>query len=78
MVRKPKIILTNTSLDDFPEEVQELLDNFADIVVDERPNSLSLVRSINHHIKLIRGESLSNKASYRLIPRENEEVKSQV
>jgi hypothetical protein len=47
-------------------------------VVDELPNSLPPIRSISHHIDLIPGESLPNKAAYRLIPRENEEVKNQV
>jgi hypothetical protein len=78
VVRKPKVILTSTSMDDLPEEVQELLDNFVDIVVDELPNSLPPIRSISHHIDLILGASLSNKATYRLTPRENEEVKNQV
>jgi hypothetical protein len=54
------------------------LDNFADIVVDEFPNSLPPIKSINHHIDLIAGEILPNKAAYRLTPRENEEVKNQV
>jgi hypothetical protein len=38
VVRKYRVILTSTSMDDFLEEVQELLDNFADIVVDEFSN----------------------------------------
>jgi hypothetical protein len=42
-------------MDDLPEEVWELLDNFADIVVDEFPNSLPPVRSIIHHIEFILG-----------------------
>jgi hypothetical protein len=33
-------------MDDLPEEVQELLDNFADIVVDELPNSFPEVSTI--------------------------------
>jgi hypothetical protein len=78
VVRKPRVILTSTSMDDLPEEVQELLDNFVDIVVDELPNSLPPIRSISHHIDLIPGASLPNKAAYRLTPRENEEVKNQV
>ena len=68
MVRKPRVILTSTSMDDLPEEVLELLDNFDDIVVDELPNSFPPIRSINHHIELIPGESLPNKATYRLTP----------
>jgi hypothetical protein len=58
VVRKPIVIFTSTSMDDLPEEVQELLENFADIVVDELPNSLPPVRSISHHIDLIQGASL--------------------
>jgi hypothetical protein len=55
-------------MDDSPEEVQELLDNFVDIVVDELPNSLPPIRSTSHQIKLIPGESLPNKVAYRLTP----------
>jgi hypothetical protein len=78
VVRKPRVILTSTSMDDLPEEVQEFLDNFADIVVDELPNSLPPFRSMNHHIDLIPREILPNKSAYGLTPRENEEVKNQV
>jgi hypothetical protein len=55
-----------------------LKDNLVDIVVDELPNSLTPIRSISHHIDLILGASLPNKAAYRLTPRENEEVRNQV
>ena len=34
MVRKPKIVLTSTRIDVLPEEIQELLGEFVDIVVD--------------------------------------------
>jgi hypothetical protein len=78
VVRKPKVILMSTSMENFPEEVQELLDNFADIVVDELPNSLPPIRTISHHIDLIPGAILPNKAAYILTPRENEEVRNQV
>jgi hypothetical protein len=78
MVRKPRVILMSTSVDDLPKEVQEMMDNFFDIVVDELPNSLPPIRSISHHVNLIPGESLPNKVAYRLTPRENEEVKNQV
>jgi hypothetical protein len=65
-------------MDDFREEVQELLDNFANIVVDELPNSLPPIKSISHHIDLIPEASLWNKEADRLTPRENQEVKNQV
>jgi hypothetical protein len=54
------------------------LEEFANIVVDELPSSLPLIRSIIHHIDLIPGASLPKKAVYRLMPQENEEVKRQV
>jgi hypothetical protein len=38
MVSSPRVILTSTSMDYFPEYIQELMANFADIVVDELPN----------------------------------------
>ena len=77
-MRKPRVILTNTYVEDLPEEIQEILEIFPDIVVDELPHSLPPIRSISHHIDLILGASLPNKATYRLTPRENEEVKNQV
>jgi hypothetical protein len=78
VVRKPKVVLTSTRVDDLPKEIQELLEEFANIVVDELPHSLSSMRIISHHIDLIPGASFPNKAAYRLTPQENEEVKRQV
>jgi hypothetical protein len=78
VVGKPKIVLTSKRVDDLPEEVQELLEEFTDIVVDELPHSLPPIRSISHQIDLIPGASLPNKEAYRLTPHENEEVKRQV
>ena len=78
VVRKPRVILTSTSIDDLPEEIQEQLENFVDIVVDDLPCSLSPIRIISHHIDLIPGASLLNKATYILTPQENEEVKTKV
>ena len=78
VMRKPRVILTNTYVEDLPEEIHELLENFADIVVDELPHSFPPIRSIIHHFELIPGASLPKNAAYRLTPRENEEVKNQV
>jgi hypothetical protein len=78
VVRKPRIVLTSTRVDDLPDEIQELLGEFADIIVDELPRSLPPMRSVSHHIDLIQGPSLPNKVAYRLTPQENEEVKKQV
>jgi hypothetical protein len=78
VVRKPKIVLTSIRVDDLPDEIQELLGEFADIIVDELPRSFPPMRSVSHHIDLIPRASLPNKAAYRLTPQENEEVKRQV
>ena len=78
MVRKPNIFLTSTRVDDLPEEVQELLEEFTDIVVNELPHSLPPIRSVSHHIDFIPRSNLPNKVAYRLTPQENEEVKRQV
>jgi hypothetical protein len=75
VVRKPKIVLTGTRIDDLPEEIQELQEEFADIVVDELPHSLPPIRSVSHHIDLIPGVSFPNKAAYRLMPQENKRSK---
>jgi hypothetical protein len=68
VVRKPIFFLMSNSMNDFPEEVQELLENFSNIVVYQLPNSFPPIRSINHHIDLIPGESLSNKQTCILTP----------
>jgi hypothetical protein len=47
VVRKPKIVLTSTRIDDLLEEIQELMEEFADIVVDELPCSFPAIRSIS-------------------------------
>jgi hypothetical protein len=78
VVRKPKIVLTSTRVDDLPEEVQELLEEFADIVLDELPRSLPSIISVSHYIDLIPGASFPKKEVYRLTLQENEEVKRQV
>jgi len=78
VIRKPTIILTNTSINDLPGEIQELLENSTDIVVDYLPCSFPPIRSISHRIDLIPGSSLPNKEAYRLTSQENEDVKKKV
>jgi len=78
IIGRPKVILTSTNLDDLLEEIKTLLNDFADIIVDELPNALPPIRSISHHIDLIPGANVPNKAAYRLTPQENAEVGRQV
>lgn len=63
IIFKPKIIMTSTKVFDLPIEIQEMLDNYCDIIVDDLPNELPPIRRINHHIDLILGESLPRKAT---------------
>jgi len=78
IIRRPKVTLTSTNLDDLSEEIKTLLNDFVDIIMDELPNALPPIRSISHHIDLIPRACLSNKAAYRSTPQENAEVERQV
>ncbi len=40
LIGKPKVIITSISLNDLLEEVKVMLDEFADIIVDELPSNL--------------------------------------
>ena len=60
-------MLTNTSISDLPQEVQDMLQEFNDIVVNYLPNELPPKRSTSHHIDLIPGASFPNKASYKML-----------
>lgn len=53
---KPKILI--------PEKVQPLLPEFSQLVSDDLPKSLSLMRNIQHHIDLVPGANLANLSHY--------------
>ena len=78
VVCKPKVVLTNISIVDLLVKIQKMLHEFNDIVVDDLPNEFPPKRSISHHIDLIPGASLPNKATYRMTPKENEEIRKWV
>jgi len=78
LIGEPSVALTNSNLDYLLVEIQALLDEFVDIIVDELPNSFPPMRSISHHTDLIPRESIPNKVTYRITPKENEEIKNQV
>ena len=70
--------MTSTKISDLPIEIQEMLEKYCDIIVDDLPNEFPLIRRISHHIDLILGASQPKKAAYRMTPTENEEVRKQV
>ncbi|KAJ0972256.1 hypothetical protein J5N97_020215 [Dioscorea zingiberensis] len=63
---------------DLPIEVQQLLLEFADLMPEELPPGLPPMRDIQHQIDLVPGSSLSNRPTYRLSPKEAEELQRQV
>jgi len=78
VVRRPKTILLHTKISDLPEKIQEMLQEFSDIVVVDLPNKLPPKRSISHHIDFIPGASLPNMAAYWMSPKDNEEIRKEV
>ena len=71
-------MLLHIEILDLPEEIQDMLQEFSDIVVDDLPDKLPPKRSISHHIDFILGASLPKKVAYRMSPKENEEIGKQV
>ena len=78
IVCKPRSKSIDTIISNLPKEVKNMLGDYQDIIVDDLPDALPPKRSISHHIDLIPGARLPNKAAYRMTPRENEEIKNQV
>lgn len=71
-------MLVHTKIKDLSEEIQDMLHEFSDIVVDDLPDKLPPKGSISHHIDFIPGSSLPNKATYRMSPKDNEEIRKKV
>ena len=71
LVLKSKVIFTSTKVSDLPIEIQEMLDSYCDIIVDDFPDELPPIRKISHHIDLIPGANLPNKVAYGMTPTEN-------
>eukprot|EP00253_Pinus_taeda_P016833 PITA_16833 len=64
IVQRPRAMLIHTEITYFPEEIQDMLQEFSDIVVDDLPDKLPPRRSISHHIDFIPGAILPNKVAY--------------
>eukprot|EP00253_Pinus_taeda_P021642 PITA_21642 len=75
VVRRAKIVLLHTEMSNLPTKIQETLQEFRDIVVDDLPDKLPPKRSISRHINFIPGASLPNKAAYQMSPKDNEEIR---
>jgi len=78
VVRREKMVLLHIEVSDLPPEIQQMLQEFTNIMVDDLPDKLPLKRSISHHIDFIPGASFPNKAAYWMNPKDNEEIRKQV
>jgi len=78
VIKKARTVLLHTEIIDLPIEIQRMLEEFADIVVDDLPDKLPPKRSISRHIDFTPRASLPNKAAYRMSPKDNEEIRKQV
>jgi len=74
-VCKPKVIISSIKVYDLPTEIQEMLEGYCDIIVDDFLDELPSIRKISHHIDLIPEANLPNKAAYRMTPIKNEEIR---
>ena len=54
------------------------MEEFEDVIPEEIPHGLPLLRDIQHHFDLILGAVLPNKAVYTMSPKEHEELQRQV
>lgn len=77
VVRRPRTVPLHTKISDLPKKIQDILQAFNDIVVDDLPDKLPPKRSITYHIDFILGASLPNKAAYQMSPKDNEEIRKQ-
>ncbi|XP_020084894.1 uncharacterized protein LOC109707772 [Ananas comosus] len=64
--------------EDYPIEIQQLLEKYKELVGDDFPPGLPPLRSIQHAIDLIPGASLPNLPAYRMPPAQRAEMKRQV
>ena len=68
----------DSSIVNVPLEVENLLNDFVDMVPDELPSELPPLRDIQHAIDLVPGSQLPNLPHYRMNPKERKELNRQV
>ncbi|XP_057860276.1 uncharacterized protein LOC131069009 [Cryptomeria japonica] len=78
IVSKSTTVRTTKEKDEIPKEIQEILEEYAEILMKKLPNGLPPMRCISHCMDLIPHASLTNKAPYRMSPKESEEMNKQV
>lgn len=57
-----------------PQEVQQLLEKYHEIVENGIPSALPPMREVSYQIDLIPGENLPNKVVYKMTPSQNAKI----
>lgn len=63
---------------DVPVELQEVLSEFADLILEDLPPGLPPMRDIQHQIDFVPGSVLPNRPAYCLSPKKFKELQHQV
>ncbi|KAL5559723.1 hypothetical protein UlMin_035934 [Ulmus minor] len=61
-----------------PKRIKKLLEDFSDVALEELPNQLPPLRHTQHQIDLVPRANLPNLPHYKMNPKENEILQSQV
>ena len=69
-----KGVPSDSSIIDVPLEVENLLNDFVDMVPDELPSELPPLRDIQYAIDFVPGSQLPNLSHYRMNPKERKEL----
>jgi len=68
------VLEKNEEKHEIPPIMKPLLEEFQDVFPNEIPSGLPLLRNIHHCIDFKSNAILPNKPSYRMSPKENEEL----
>ena len=74
LILKPRDETLPSKDKSIPKEVQNLLEEYKEVIAKDLPSSLPPIRNISHQIDFILGASFPNKAPYKLTPTQNVEI----